>query len=453
MNVKSIYEVVAQQRWAVGVVLVLGAILASVLVMRTPPTYTASSSVLMVPAASNDNSGNPVTTTRPLLSDDLPLLVQTMGVLQRVSQDMGGSLGPDALFHRIRTQVYQSSNVMTIRFFGTTPKQAVRGANAVADEVVGQYRTIATSRYDTLAADIKRQLDRRRSDLQRLDADLQKAAVTYPYVQDVDVPSSAQGVSVNTRLGQLQSERDELAAKLSGDTAQAGVTSQRESDVTPLARAQAANGDPVYRNLRERYGRDAATFSHEKTEFASGYPGLAELQDIVNREHAALSGLEQHIIGQSLTATQPYADALADENRATSLVANDRAKLDQLDKTIAEAKAELSGSSSARTTISALRRERQSAEAAYQLLSTRLITTLADRAAAASTGSVMVFDHASYAAPSPYTRPVLVTTAVMIVAVWIAISLAFVLEGLARRFRTPLAIERIYGAPVLGVVR
>jgi capsular polysaccharide biosynthesis protein len=379
------------------------------------------------------------------------LLVQTTGVLARVSRDLGGSLNADGLYHRIRTQVYQSSNVMTIHFFGTTPKQAVRGANAVADEVVDQYRTIATSRYDTLAADIKRQLERRQADLRQLDAELQKATVTYPYAQDAS--GSAEGVSASTRLGQLQGERDELLAKLSGDTAQASVTSDRKSEAMPLARAQAANGDPVYRNLRERFGRDAADLSREQTEFAPNYPGLPELRDIVGRERAGLDADERQIAGRSFMATQPYADALGEENRARSLVANDRAKLDQLEQTIAMAKNQLSGSTSARTTISALRRERQSAEAAYQLLSTRLITTLADRAAAASTGSVMVFDHATYAAPSPYTRPVLVTTAVMIVAVWIAMTLALVLEGLARRFRTPVMIERVYGAPVLGVVR
>jgi len=451
VNAKSVYEAVAHQRWAVGIVLGIGIAVAFMLAVRTAPAYTASSSVLMVPATSNDNSGNPVSTTRPLLSDDLPLLVQTTAVLQRVSQDLGGSLQPDALYHRIRTQVYQNSNVMTIRFFGITPKQAVSGANAVADEVVGQYRTIATSRYDTLAADIKRQLERRQGDLRQLDADLQRATVTYPYAQDAY--GSAEGVSVSTRLGQLQGEHDELVAKLSGDTAQASVTSNRKSEALPLARAQAANGDPVYRNLRERYGRDAADLRRDQTEFSSNYPGLAELQDIVGRERAGLEADERNVAGRSFTATQPYADALAEENRALSLVANDRAKLARLDQTIALAKEQLSGSSSARTMISALRRERQSAEAAYQLLSTRLITTLADRAAAASTGSVMVFDHATYAAPSPYTRPVLVTTAVMIVAAWMAITLAIVLEGLARRFRTAVIIERVYGAPVLGVVR
>jgi uncharacterized protein involved in exopolysaccharide biosynthesis len=452
VSVKSFSDALSHQRWAVAAVLALGAVVAFLLAARTPPAYTAASSVLMVPATSTDEgSGNPISTTRPLLSDDLPLLAQTTAVLGRVSRETGSSFDAGAFGRRVRTQVSQSSNVMTIRFFDDTPERAMRGANAVADAVVAQYRTIATRRYDTLAADIRRQLERRRQDLRALDADLQRSSASYPYAQDP--AGAAAGISVDARLVRLQDERDELAAKLSGDAAQAGVTSRRTSETAPLARAQAASADPVYRNLRERYGRDAAELRRTQSEFASNYPGLAELQEIVRRERAGLAGDEHRIAATSLSGTQPYADALAEENRARSLVANDRAKLEQLDRTLAGVKGQLSGSSSAGTHVAALRRERASAEAAYQLLSTRLSTTLADRAAAASTGSLMVFDHAIYAAPSPYTRPVLLTTAVMLLAVWIAITLAFILDGIDVRFRSPASIERVYGTPVLEVVR
>lgn len=452
MNVKSFCDVLSRQRWAVLAALALGAAIAVLLAARTPPAYIAASSVLMVPATSADeSSGNPITTTRPLLSDDLPLLAQSAAVLRRVSQDTGRSLDSGQFGRRVRTQVSQSSNVMTIRFFDGTPERALRGANAVADAVVAEYRTIATQRYDTLAADIRRQLEQRQRDLQRLDTDLQRAAASDPYAQDG--AGAASGISVDARLVRLQDERDELAAKLSGDAAQAVVTSRRKIETAPLARQQAASADPVYRNLRERYGRDAAELRRTQTEFASNYPGLAELQEIVRRERAGLAGDERRIAAAPLSGTQPYADAMAEENRARSLVANDRAKLEQLDRTIAGVKGQLSGTSPAGPHVAALRRERASAEAAYQLLSTRLSTTLADRAAAASTGSLMVFDHATSAAPSPYTRPVLVTTAVMLLAMWIAITLAFVLDSIDVRFRSSASIERVYGTPVLEVVR
>ena len=449
MEIRSVLQTLWHQRSALAMVLAVGVAVALAADMRVQPTYTATASVLMVPGT-NESDGAPTTTTKPLLSDDLPMLAQTNTVLDRVSRDMGSSVGPEALYRRIRTDVYQNSNVMTIRFADASAQQAVRGANAVADEVVHYYREIATSRFDSLAADIKQQIAGRQQELQTIDAALKKSTAAYPYIEDG--AGSSDATSMNARLIHLLAERDELLATLSGDAAQADVTDQRTSEVTPLARQQAANDDPMYRNVREQYGRDATQLRLDQTRFSSNYPGLAELQDIVSREQARLSGDEHRLAAQSLSGTQPYADALAEQNHAHSLVANDRAKLQQLQSTIVALQAQLGKASSRGTEVEALRRQRASAESAYQLLSTRLITALADRAAAASTGSLMVFDRASYAGRSPYTRPAVITTAVMIVTLWIAITLAFVLEALDRRFRTPATIESVYGSPVLGVV-
>lgn len=449
MDIRSVLQTLWNQRSAIAMVLAAGIAVALAADMRVQPAYTANASVLMVPGT-NESDGAPTTTTKPLLSDDLPMLAQTNTVLDRVSRDLGSSVGPEALYRRIRTDVYQNSNVMTIQFADASPQQAVRGANAVADEVVHYYRAIATSRFDSLAADIKQQIAGRQQELQTIDAALKKSTAAYPYIEDGS--GSTDGTSMNARLIHLLGERDELLATLSGDAAQANVTDQRTSEVTPLARQQAANDDPMYRNVREQYGRDATQLRLDQTRFSSNYPGLAELQDIVSREQARLSGDEHKLAAQPLSGTQPYADALAEQNRAHSVVANDRAKLQQLHGTIAELQTELVKSSSRGTAVEALRRQRASAESAYQLLSTRLITALADRAAAASTGSLMVFDRASYAGRSPYTRPAVITTAVMMVTLWIAITLAFILEARDRRFRTPATIESVYGSPVLGVV-
>ncbi len=449
MEVRSILQTLWNQRWTLATVLAAGMAVALVADMRVHATYTANASVLMVPGT-NDSDGAPTTTTKPLLADDLPMLAQTSTVLDRVAKDIGSSAGSEALYRRIRTYVYQNSNVMTIRFADTSPQQTVKGANSVADEVVQYYGAIATSRFDSLAADIKQQLAGRQQELRTIDASLKKLTSAYPYIEDG--AGSTDSTSMNARLIHLQAERDELSATLSGDAAQADVTDQRTSEVAPLAREQAANDDPIYRNVREQYGRDATQLRLDQTRFSSTYPGLAELQGIVSREQVRLSGDEQRLAAQPLSGTQPYAEALAEQNHAHSLVANDRAKIQQLGRTIAGLQTELMGSSSRGTAVEALRRQRASAESAYQLLSTRLTTALADRAAAASTGSLIVFDRASYAERSPYTQPAVITTAVMMVALWIAITLAFVLEALDRRFRTIATVEKVYGSPVLGVV-
>jgi len=426
-------------------VFAVGIVFSLVADMRVRAAYTASASVLSMPVPGTSEGGT-TTTTKPLLSEDLPMLAQAGAVLDRVSRDLDGNISPNALMGHIHTDVYENSNVMRIRFLGRSRQEAIQGANAVADEVVNYYRGLATSRFDSLAADLKRQLAQRQQQLRDMDAELQRATAAYPYVEDG--AGAVSGTSISALLVRLQTERDELSATLSGDAAQASITDERTIEAAPLARAEIANQDPYYKNVREQYGRDAAQLRLDQTQFSSKYPGLPELADIVGRERAALSGDEKRM---ALSRTQAYATALAEENRAHSLVANDRARLQQIDDTITALQNELTNPSSG-VSVAALRRERQSAEGAYQLLSARLITTLADRAAAASTGSLIVLDYATYSETSAYSKPALITAAIMMVTLWIAITTAFALEALDRRFRSISTIETVYGSPVLGVV-
>lgn len=448
MDLKTLREVLWNRRWAIVAVLTAGLVLALIADFRARTSYSATSSVLMV-AGGSDGDNSPTTSTKPLLSDDLPLLVQTSSVIDEVSRDMDG-MSSDTVLRNVRAVVYANSNVMTIHFFAHDPKVAVRGANAVANEVVRYYRTIATTRYDSFADDLRQQLARRQAQLEQIDTELQRLSAAYPYIQFGS--GSSDGTSVNAFLVRLESERDELAAALSGDAAQEAVTEQRLGESTPLAREELENQSPFYRSVQEQYGRDAAQLRRVQTQFAPNYPGLPELQGIVNRERAGLSADEKRIADASLSASQAYAAALAERNHARGQVEGDRAKLQRIDETIAALQKELSEAGSTGTKVAALRRERDSAESAYQLLSNRLITALADRAAAASTGSLTVFDRASFAAKSPYSQPLLITSAIMIVSVWIAITLAFMLEMMDKRFRTPGTIENVYGSPVLGVI-
>lgn len=451
MDLKSIFQTLSNQRLVVAVVLAAGVIIAVFAAVFVHGRYAATASVLLVAGNETGTStaqNNGTTNTTPLLSGDLPTIAQTSMVLNRVSRDLNGAFTPAQLYRRIRTDVYANSDVMSIRFTGSSPWQARFGANAVADEVVNYYRTIATSRFDSLASDLKRQMTTRQSDLRRIDSQVQSLTAQYPYIEDG--AGGSDGTTINARLVALQSQRDQLVATLAGDLSQATVTNERLTDVAPLAQQQLANADPSYTNALQQYGRDAAELRRQQTHF-SGYPGLAELKDIVSSERTGLKGDKQRIASQPLSATQPYADALAQQTQVRSLVASDRSKLEQIQTTIAQLQNELTAAATRGTAVDALRRQRASGEAAYQLLSQRLALTLADRAAAASTGSLMVYDRPSYAWRTPTTQPAVIAAAVMIMAMWIAITLAFIFENQDRRFRNVETIESVYGSHVLGV--
>ncbi len=449
MDLKSAIQTLRNQRLIVAVVLCIGLVLAFGSGLRHHPSYTANASVLMVPGSNDDGGSAPTTMARPLLPDDLPLLVKTSAVLSRVSNDLG-RVSQDNLLRQIRVDVFQNSNVMTIGFQDNTQRRAVNGANAVAQEVVRYYRAIATSRFDSLSADISRQLARRQQQLRRIDTALFRATAAYPYIDDG--AAAADDTSLNARMVRLQSERDELLATLTTEVSQAQAAELRLSQTAPLARAQLLSNDAVYSSTRQQYGHDVAQLRREQAQYTAHYPGRAQLQSIISREESGLSDDMGRVGSEPLAVASAYADALAEHGRAAALVAGDRSKLEQINKIIDGLQQQTSSSTAMGTQVNSLRREREAAENAYQLLSTRLTTTLADRAAAASTGSLMVFDRASSAGRSPYSMPALTAAAILIVALWAAITLAFVVEGLDHRFRTPASIEKAYGSPVLGVI-
>jgi uncharacterized protein involved in exopolysaccharide biosynthesis len=450
MDLKTIAQVIWNRRWAVAAVIAVGLVLAFIALIQTRATYTATSSVLIVPGQETNDDGVPTTTTKPLLSADLPLLAQTPSVIDAVSRDINGSMSLGELQHNIRAVIYNNSDIMTIRFSAHTRSGAVHGANAVANEVVEYYRTIATGRFDSLAADLKRQLADKEQQLRTIDTKVDALTAAFPYINFGTGTSDA--TSINAMLVRLEAQRNDISATLSADSAQAQVTQQRTDQAAPLARQEIASQNPFYRNVRDQYGKDAADLRRIETQYAANYPGLPELREIVSREQAGISTDQQRIAQEPLSEAPSYAPVLAEQNRTQALVASDRARLQQIDATIADLKKELTGASNGGTTVAALRRQRDAVASSYQLLFNRLSIALADRAAAASTGSLTIFDRAAFASLSPFSQPAVIFAAVMIVAIWMAITLAFVLEAVDRRFHTPQSIESVYNSPILGVI-
>jgi uncharacterized protein involved in exopolysaccharide biosynthesis len=110
--------------------------------------------------------------------------------------------------------------------------------------------------------------------------------------------------------------------------------------------------------------------------------------------------------------------------------------------------AHLTGSAGEGSTIAQLRRARAADEDVFTDLSQRLARASADRAQAAAVGSVVVIDRATGASLATLGNPLVLGVAFFVIFAWLAITLAFVVDGSDGRLRTPESIERLYGKPV-----
>jgi hypothetical protein len=253
-------------------------------------------------------------------------------VLIRFRDDMGDTSSFDTLRTHIRAKVNPESSIMPVQYTATNPETAVRGANALGDEIVRFYRETATTRFDSLIADFNAQLSTRRAELTRLDGELAGAAKSYPYI-DVNTegaPANAAS-SVYGRLIAIRAQRDELRATVQADAAAAHAAPQLINDAMPLAERDVVNNDSAYRNVRDQYAKDFAALKKVSAFGSDHFPGLVELKATVAKEAGMVDAARRNAASAGPASNATYVAALDAQAKADSLYASDRAKLQAQD--------------------------------------------------------------------------------------------------------------------------
>jgi uncharacterized protein involved in exopolysaccharide biosynthesis len=440
----SLYDALYNQRTVVTVVILLGLALAAALILLAKPKYTATATLLMV--AESANSLGPA--AKPLLATDLPALATSETVLERFRHDIGADVTYDALKTRIRAKVAGDSNIMPVEYTDHTVDGAIRGANLLADDVEAFYRELATKRFDSLIADLQRQTAAHARRLSHLDAAIEAAAKQYPYV-DVS-PTTTIEQSVYQRLVSLRTERDELLSTVAADKAAASEAQQLVSDAQAPAMRDVVNNDAPYRDLRDQYARDLAQLQRVESYGSASYPGLKELQTIVAREGAGLARARLAAAAAGPGSNLAYATARDAVAKTEAQLQSDASKANVLDSQIAALNEQI-GKSGIAVKVAGLRRDRENEQTAYSTLAARLASTVADRAEAASTGSVSVIDRASSASRAVFTTSTYLAAAIVFITLWLAVSLALLRENKKDRFEENEDVIRgIYEAPLVG---
>jgi capsular polysaccharide biosynthesis protein len=449
-SLSSVLAALSNQRVVVGLVLVSAALLALAVVIFRPPKFSATTTVLMVAEPASQDPKVPSSSTKPLLSNDLPSLATETTVLLRVRDDLGDNVPIDTIRSRISARVTADSGIMPVSYTDTTPPRAIQGANAVGAEVTRFYREIATTRFDALIKDLGNQLVGRRVQLTRLDNELSASARLYPYI-DAGATNSAEAGSVYQRLITLRAERAQDEGTIAADARLADATLSTVDNARPLAARDLADSDPAYKHIREQYATDFAELKRLSSFGTARYPGLIQLRETVAREAQEVDAARHRAYAGSLAANPAYAAALDTVAKSRGQLAADRARLQTVEQELATLHAQIGGGRIA-SDVARTRRDRDNAEAAYATIANRLASTIADRAEAASVGSVTVVDRALFAKPAAFTSGRVIAIAIMVLAVWLAITLAVMLDEAREPFRDDETVEAVYGIPVIGAV-
>jgi capsular polysaccharide biosynthesis protein len=400
--------------------------------LSSHPKYSAATTVLMVADSSDPSATQTSTTTaRPVASNDLPAIATGAVVLSRLRSDLHESVSLEALRSRISAKTTPDSNIMNVDFTAKSAEQALAGANWLGAEITRAYQELATARFDSLIADFNSQLSARRLELAQLDGRL--------------------GEIVYQHLIALRAQRDELQANLSADAALARSTDRLVSNVTSLATKEVVQSDPVYAHVVDQYAKDEAELKRLSAYGSERYPGLIELRHTVAREAQIVEAAKHQATQGGLVSNSSYVAALDGRTRSQGQVSSDQAKIDAVQSEMDALQKQLGRKGIAATAVQ-LHRDHDNAEASYAIIASRLANAIADRAQAASTGSVVVLDRAQFASRSMVGSGTIAGLAIAFLSVWLALTLAVTLDNTDERFRDRVTIETVYGAPVIGSV-
>lgn len=409
-----------------GAIVLAGLILAALAFLLNRPTYVATATLLMVADPVQTSGQLPANAPpKPILSADLPSLVTSTTVLTRFKEATNDSRSLDSIRRRIHARISPDSNVLPIDYSSKDPRAAITGANTLADEATAFYRSISTSRYDSLISDLQHRVADSGRRLAALDTDLQSTAQTYPYI---DVRGTSNEFSIYHRLIDLRGQRDTLTSALAADRVAVTSANRLIKDAESPALRDLTTTDPAYISVSTQYAKDFAQLVQLESFGSPNYPGLAELRIIVQRDRDNLRAARARAIAPGAGANTAYASALDNRERALAQLAADESKAAVLDQQIATINGNIATGGIA-AHVAKVRRDRENEETVYSELETRLAKAVTDRAEAASAGSVVVMDRAQTAVLNPWTGGLFIGLAIILFSLWLAVTVALFIEN------------------------
>jgi capsular polysaccharide biosynthesis protein len=446
MTIDRFTGILRRQWVVVAVVLAIG-LMAYFMLLERMKTYSATATILGVAAPSQnaaalDPQKDP--TQAAVAPQDLPSLISSSTVVQRVGRDLHLSTDETSkLAGEVKARPPTGSNVIQITVTDRNPRLAIAAANAFSTEIQVIEREIATSRYGSLIDDLQSQLRARRDALTAVESKLTAVSAQDPYVT-----TDAGTTAINTQLVATLHQRDAIRAAMQGDASAAQFAGRRPDLTRALASREIIDKNPTFNSLREQYGKDLAQLNVAIAGYTEAFPGLDGQKSQVGREGKMLSDLQKRETAQP-AKSESYVAALLDKNKADAAYASDRAQLATFDAVISDLTQHLNASRGSALSVASLRRERDSGNQAYARLSDRLAAAMADRSQAAAVAPAIVIDRATSARPSMLSQPHVLGAALAIAFLWLAFTLAFLVDVSDKRLRTRTTIEELYGSPVL----
>ena len=422
---------VQRRRMVLVVAFVLSLVALPFILVKIKPTFMATSHVLMV----GKDSMIPGT--------DMEMLATSATVLERVAKRYSLTIQPASMRLRVTAKVPKTSNVMPISYRDADPKVSLEVTNALADETVAYYKELSGGQYSQMISYLQGAARAQKERMRSIDLTLQHAAQS-----DTFVGSDTALETITARINDLQTQRAVAYAALVSDEAIASAQSAQPREIAGIVKQEVLVSNPYVQALRTGQARDAAQLEFQRAQYTDKFPGLPSLQDQVQRENSILARAEDSAVNGSPASSTSYAATVLAKRNAMAIAAGDRAKVGAIDQQIAVEQGHLRDLPVTGSAVNLLRAEREGAKTSYASTISRLTDTEANQAAAASLGSLVVIDRANEAKPRIPRIAMDIIVAFILLA--LTVGAGYLVDAFDRGLRSPEAVEKLYGVPVVG---
>jgi uncharacterized protein involved in exopolysaccharide biosynthesis len=444
MQFSDAYRIIKDRLPVVIAVMLVGVVAAFVGWKLSKPTYAATATVMM---DSTSSLGTTVS-NGSFLGNDMPSLLLGDDILTRfVGQQHLGYIPFKNLRKTIEADVTPDSALMPITYHAATPQSAVSGANTLADDLHSYYREISTRRYDDLASYLNTALDGEQRKIEAADRRLAKLMARDPYLTQSDAAQA-----IGAQLLALDQQRDAVDATMQSHAVAAELAQQRIGDLRPTIQSELRAADVNYSALAAQVAKDRSAEAILQAQYTNKYNGIQSLHDQIVRSNSVLE--QERIRAESTDPgnSPTYGELIKDRDTASAIYAGDQAQLAAIERQVESTEAHLAALPNVGVTISAIRRDRDAANTAYQILAEQRTLTLSEQAQSAALGSITIVDRAAVAERSIGKLQLLVPVAAFLAFVVLALALPFALELADERLRRRVTIEALYGRPLIGRV-
>ncbi len=447
LELRDIFRIIYRQRWLIALLVGISLIGGWVANEVAPPIYEAQTKVLI----KGDKA-----TQQLVLSDvmgggtpdrDLQNYTQVLKS-NTVLLDAAGSPERAALLkENVRVEPVVGSDLISISVEGEDPRWIAQMANSVVSAFSERLAEISRQQAHSARKFIEEQLEVVKEDLalseERLKAYKENNKIIEPQgeiSQAIARGARLEATMEEARLGALEADR-----QLSSLSGALSAEEQTILSATTLSR------NPLIAQYQSKIGDLGVQLAGAKEKYTQEHPTVIGLEAELRQAQAELGRqVSQIVSGQTKSLNPTYQGIEQNLINLRALSLANQAKANALSSLQAEAEAQMSSLPKKELELARLARDVKVREEIYLMLSSRREEVRITEAM--KTGDVHVVDPAMPPLAPIKPRKMLNIAISVLLALFVGVGMAFLLEYIDDTIKTPQELEAELGLPVLGTI-